>query len=59
MSVPPPEPHLNPNTLMLGPVFIFTDKAIVPPPKPPHPPQPEDKREDSGPPADQPPEEGD
>jgi hypothetical protein len=56
MNTPSPEPHLNPNTLMLGPVFIFTDKAVVPPPKPNLPPKPEDKGEP--PPADQPVEDG-
>jgi hypothetical protein len=33
MPSPLPEYHLNPTTTLEGPVYIFTDEAIVPPPK--------------------------
>lgn len=33
MPITLPEPHRNRNTKLTEPVFIFTDEAIVPPPK--------------------------
>ncbi len=35
MNKPSPEHHSNPETVMLEPVYIFTDKAIPSPPKRP------------------------
>ena len=54
MSSPRPEPNENPNTMMLGPVYIFTDKAIVPPRKqdgPPLPPTSDSEGTKESPPA--------
>jgi hypothetical protein len=59
MNLPLPEHHSNPETSKNEPVFIFTDKAVVPPPKPPRPPQPEDKGENITPKVDPPAEEDD
>jgi hypothetical protein len=33
VNLPFPEDHSNPETFKDEPVFIFTDKAILPPPK--------------------------
>ena len=58
MNLPLREHHSNHETSKNKPVFIFTDKAVVPPPKPARPPQPDDKGVPPPPTIDQPAEDG-
>ena len=51
-----PEPHSNPETFLDEPVYIFTDKAIVPPGRSngPTEPPPSDKPKTPAPPPEEP-----
>jgi hypothetical protein len=58
MNRPLPEHHSNPETYKEEPVYIFTDKAIIPPPKAASSSNSGDQPEEPTPPVDQPAEEG-